>query len=301
MNHGTALLSAASQADPVKLAVAGFLARYGEPTRTGYATDLKAWFAWCEQAGLHVLEVRRPHLEVFARQLEESGRYMRSTIKKRLATICGFYKFAHLDGFIAADPAIHVRRPKTEGESTTNSLDRLELGHFLALAAASSPMDHALACLLGLLGLRVSEACNIDINDLGVVRGHRTVTIIGKGHKRATIPMPPRVFRAIDAAIDGRTEGPVLLTRAGTRMDRFAATRIVKRLAKAAGVEKRISPHSLRHSAITACLDAGVTLRDTQYFARHADPRTTTHYDRHRHNMDRHASYVLTAFVAGGA
>jgi len=300
MSEGTALLPV-SVSDPVHLAVAGFLARYGEPTRTGYATDLKAWFAWCEQAGLHVLEVRRPHIEVFARQMEESGRYARSTVKKRLATVAGFYKFATVDGYIPRNPAEHVRRPKVEGESTTQSLDRLELGHFLALAAASSPMDHALACFLGLLGLRVSEACNVDVADLGVVRGHRTVTIIGKGHKRATIPMPPRVFRAVDAAVDGRESGPVLLTRAGTRMDRFAASRIVKRLARAAGVDKRISPHSLRHSAITACLDAGVPLRDAQYFARHADPRTTSWYDRHRHNMDRHASYVLTAFVAGGA
>lgn len=300
MSEGTALLPVSVQ-DPTHLAVAGFLARYNEPTRSGYAADLKAWFGWCENAGLHPLEVRRPHLEVFVRQLEESGRYARSTIKKRLSTVCGFYKFAHLDGYVDKDPALHVRRPKIEGESTTNSLDRMELGHFLALAQASGPMDHALACLLGLLGLRVSEACNADVEHLSVVRGHRTLAVIGKGHKRALIPMPPRVHRAVDLAVGEREEGPILLSRAGTRMDRFAATRIVKRLAKAAGVEKRISPHSLRHSAVTACLDAGVPLRDVQYFARHADPRTTSYYDRARHNLDRHASYVLTAFIAGGA
>jgi integrase/recombinase XerD len=75
----------------------------------------------------------------------------------------------------------------------------------------------------------------------------------------------------------------------------------VRRLAGRAGIVKRISPHSLRHSFITAPLDAGVLLRDVQIAARHADPRTTTRYDRARNNLDRHASYVVTAFVAGAS
>ena len=83
-------------------------------------------------------------------------------------------------------------------------------------------------------------------------------------------------------------------------MNRHVATRIVTRLAKPAGVTKHISPPSLRHSFITAALDAGVPLRDVQIAARHADPRTTTRYDRARHNVDRHASYIVTAYVAGG-
>ena len=81
------------------------------------------------------------------------------------------------------------------------------------------------------------------------------------------IPLPPRVGRAVDQAAGGRTSGPLLLTRAGNRMNRHAATRIVTRLAKAAGVTKHISPHSLRHSFITAALDAGVPLRDVQIAA----------------------------------
>jgi integrase/recombinase XerD len=93
----------------------------------------------------------------------------------------------------------------------------------------------------------------------------------------------------------------LLLTRTGRRLDRFGATRIVRRLAKRAGITKRISPHSLRHSFITAALDAGVPLRDVQIAAGHADPRTTTRYDRARENLDRHASYIVTAFVAGAA
>ncbi len=94
------------------------------------------------------------------------------------------------------------------------------------------------------------------------------------------------------------TTGPIFLGTKGKRMDRYAADRTVKRLAKRAGITKRISPHSLRHSFITSALDAGVALRDVQEAASHADPRTTMRYDRARQSMDRHATYIVAAFVA---
>lgn len=288
------------QQDPLNLAIAGFLARYGEPTRTGYALDLRKYVEWCNTTGLHPFDMKRPHLEVWARGMEVI--YARATVKKRIATVCGFYKFAVIDGFMDKDPALHVRRPKLSGESTTNGLDRMELGAFLTQALLAGPRDHALACLLGMCGLRISEALGIDIEDLGRTDGHRTARIMGKGHKLAIIPLAPRTSRAVDLVTQERTEGPVLLNRAGDdRMDRFAAARIVKRLAKAAGIDKRISPHSLRHAYITNCLAANVSLRDVQLAARHVDPRTTVFYDRARLNLDRHASYVLQAFVAGSA
>ena len=84
-------------------------------------------------------------------------------------------------------------------------------------------------------------------------------------------------------------------------MDRYAADRIVKRLCRAAEITKRISPHSLRHSFITAALDAGVRLRDVQEAASHADPRTTMRCDRARQSLDRHATYVVATFIAGAA
>jgi len=69
---------------------------------------------------------------------------------------------------------------------------------------------------------------------------------------------------------------------------------MVARIAKAAGIPHHISPHSLQHAAITDALDAGVLLRDAQILARHADPRTTEHYDRARGNLDRHGVHFLT-------
>ena len=84
-------------------------------------------------------------------------------------------------------------------------------------------------------------------------------------------------------------------------MDRRAATRVVVRLAKKAGIKKHLSPHSLRHAYVTACLDAGVPLRDVQIAARHSDPRMTTRYDRARGNLDRHANYIVVGFIEGPA
>ena len=84
-------------------------------------------------------------------------------------------------------------------------------------------------------------------------------------------------------------------------MNRKAAALAVTRLCKAAGINKKISPHSLRHAFVTACLDAGVPLRDVQIAARHSDPRITARYDRARHNLDRHANHTVAAFLAGAA
>jgi site-specific recombinase XerD len=95
--------------------------------------------------------------------------------------------------------------------------------------------------------------------------------------------------------------GPILLNRAGTRIDRHAATRRLKHLAKSAGIRMpRMHPHMLRHTFVTTMLDAGVPLRDVQIAARHADPRTTMRYDQARRNLDRHPNYILAAYMAAG-
>jgi integrase/recombinase XerD len=125
--------------------------------------------------------------------------------------------------------------------------------------------------------------------------------VVRKGGKHAIIPPAPRTGRALDLYVSERAAGPIFLGAGRGRMDRYAADRTVKRLARRAGLTKRISPHSLRHSFITAALDAGVPLRDVQEAASHADPRTTMRYDRARQSLDRHAPYIAAAFLAGAA
>jgi integrase/recombinase XerD len=109
------------------------------------------------------------------------------------------------------------------------------------------------------------------------------------------------VARAIDHAITGREQGPILRNTVGRRMDRHAATRRLQQLAETAGIRMpRMHLHMLRHTFVTTMLDAGVSLRDVQIAARHADPKTTMRYDRARKNLDRHPNYILAAYLASG-
>jgi len=178
-------------------------------------------------------------------------------------------------------------------------MDRGELASFLYTAERTSPMHAALAVLLGLNGLRVSEACGTNIEDLGFERGHRVLLIVGKGNKPAGIPLVPRTARTVDLAIGERNQGPILLRHNGGRLDARTAYRWVRSVGERAGLD-RVHPHMLRAAFIMAALDAGVPLRDVQIAARHADPRTTTVYDRRRQNYDRHAAYAVVAYVTSG-
>ena len=302
MASSTAVLVRYTDPDDLaeRSAVAGFLAGYTGSTRVSYSTDLRLFAEWCATSGVRLLAVKRAHVELFARHMEANGR-MRSTVARRLSTLASFYRYCHVEGLLRRNPAANVRRPKVDHESRTLGLDRNELGALLVQAGLGSPRDHALIALLALNGLRISEALGADVTNLDIERGHRTLRVLRKGGKRVTIPLAPRTARTLDLYVGERTHGPIFVNAHGQRMDRAAADRTVKRLARRAGITNRISPHSLRHSFITAALDAGVPLRDVQEAASHADPRTTMRYDRGRQSLDRHATYVVAAFIAGAA
>jgi integrase/recombinase XerD len=283
-----------------RLALAGFLAGYSGLTREAYELDLRQYTSWCHQHHLRLFQVRRADIECFARDLETRGR-ARATITRRLCTIAGFYRYAVEEDLLDHSPAAHVRRPRLDYESHATGLDRNELGALLVAAALGSPAEHALISLLALNGLRVSEATGASIQSLGLERGHRTLVITRKGGKVVTIPLAPRTARAIDLAVGERVEGPMFIAPDGRRLDRHGAARIVRRAARRAGITKPAGPHTLRHAFITAALDAGVPLRDVQEAASHADPRTTIRYDRSRGSLDRHATYIVAAYIAGAA
>ena len=285
--------------DPEWLALAGFLAGYRGLTRDAYALDLRQFTSWCRTRSLPLFAVRRADIEGFARDLEARGR-ARATVTRRLCTIAGFYRYAVEEELLNHSPAAHVRRPRLDYESHA-ALDRNELGALLVAAGLGPRLEHALISLLALNGLRVSEATGADIEHLGLERGHRTLTITRLGGKVVTIPLAPRTARAIDLAVGERTDGPVFLAADGRRLDRHGAGRIVRRTPAAPGSPRPSRPHTLRHAFITAALDAGVPLRGVQEAASHADPRTTMQYDRARGSLDRHATYIVAAYIAGAA
>ena len=286
--------------DPERFALAGFLAGYRGLTRDAYTLDLRQFAAWCERRQLRLFQVRRADIECFGRDLEGAGR-SRATVARRLCTVAGFYRYAVEEELLDHSPAVHVRRPRLDYESHATGLDRNEVGALLVAAGLGPASEHALISLLALNGLRVSEATGANIEAMGLERGHRTLTILRKGGKVVTIPLAPRTARAIDLAVGERCDGPIFLAGDGRRLDRHGAGRIVRRVARRAGITKQVGPHTLRHAFITAALDAGVPLRDVQEAASHADPRTTMRYDRARVSLDRHATYIVAAFIAGAA
>jgi integrase len=134
--------------------------------------------------------------------------------------------------------------------------------------------------------------------------GFLAVSTVTRSRKNSWIilqPLAPRTVRAIDLAIGERSEGPIFLAADGRRLDRHGAGRIVRRIARRAGITKTVGPHTLRHAFVTAALDAGVPLRDAQEAASYAGPRTTMRPDHARASLDRHATYIVAAYVAGAA
>ena len=132
-----------------------------------------------------------------------------------------------------------------------------------------------------------------------------------KGARRAKVPLAPATAAALDAYLADRARrgglsdarqlaGPLLATASGGRLRQGHLWELVRRLARDAGIQAwdQLSPHCLRHSAITFALDAGATLRDVQDYAGHKDPRTTRRYDHARDSLDRNAAYAVAAYLA---
>ncbi|MFI7598876.1 tyrosine-type recombinase/integrase [Actinoplanes sp. NPDC049681] len=286
----------------LRAAIAAYLGRYRGQSRLHTGSDLRIYLSWCTSQHLNPLSAGRADIERYVRWLQETRCYQPSTVSRRLSVVIGFYRTCVIDQILPYSPADYVRRPPVPAESPTLGLGHLQFEALITAARLSGNMnDFALVAMLGLLGLRIFEACGANIDNLGEEHGHRVLKIRGKGDKPVLIPLPPAVARAIDRAVDGRTHGPILLNHYGARMDRHAATRRLKALTDGAGIRiARMHPHMLRHTFVTTMLDAGVSLRDVQIAARHADPRTTMRYDRARKNLDRHPNYILAAYMASG-
>jgi integrase/recombinase XerD len=150
-----------------QLAAVSFLARYAGHTHELYAYQLRRWFEWCEANGLDPLVgIQRAHVELYIRGLGEAG-LMASSTNTTMHGVRGYFRFAHIDGLIPADPAVYARLPKVHSdESRTQGLDRLELIRFLQIAQTITVHHGALAYLLGINALRASEAAAVRIEKL---------------------------------------------------------------------------------------------------------------------------------------
>lgn len=286
--------------DQDELAASRFLVRYGEPTLSNYRLALRQWFEFCSTIGIRPLLADRSHVEVWVRTLEAKG-IMASTINGKLNAVVGFYKLAKIDRVIVDNPTEHLRRPAVPRESRRQGMNRGETLLFLDAAKSIGFLEHALGCLLVLNGPRIGEACKLDVEDLGWDNGYRTVYLTrSKGNRSAAIPLAPRTSKAFDDYLGTRSSGPLFKKpRIDDRLDGRSANLIVKRVTKAAGIGKHLTPHSLRHTHVTIALNAGVDLRDIVNSMGYADARQVSRYDRDKSNLARSATHWVSAAVEG--
>src|SRR5918912_4467199 len=204
----------------LRAAVSAYLGRYRGETRLHTESNLRVCLRWCTDQDLDPLSAVRVDIERYVRWLQDVRRYQPSTVSRRLSVVVGFYRVCVIDGILAHSPADYVRRPTVPAESPTLGLGHLQFEALITTARLSTNRnDFALVALLGLLGLRIFEACGANINDLGEEHGNRVLRVRGKGGKVVLIPLPPAVSRAIDGAVNGRTDGPILRDTLGTQMD----------------------------------------------------------------------------------
>jgi integrase/recombinase XerD len=261
-------------------------------TRHGYRVDVATFMRWCIERDLDLLAVKRSHLDLWARDLAAS--YAPSTVVRKLAAVSSLYEYLEDEQVIDKNPATKVRRPRISVEDQQTTPARTQDEARRLIAAATAPRDRALVLVLLLMGLRISEALTLDLGTFEQDRGHTTVMVSGKGGRRTRVAVPPPVIAAVEdvATAEGRETGP-LFAREGVRWNRAQATRAIKRLGRAAGLQGDLRPHQLRATAITAALELGEPLHRVQTFARHSSPLTTRRYDANRQNLDGSPSYIL--------
>lgn len=217
-----------------------------------------------------------------------------TSLRRRTAAIRGLYRFAYGEGDIGVDVAAQLDLPR-QSRLLPETLTVTEVERLLeSVGEGAEPVDRALRdrALLELLyasGTRVSEALGLDREDLSLDGAF--VRVIGKGDRERLVPIGdvavawlrryiegPRVRWLALTHVEPVRGGPVFLTERGRRLARQQAWATVKRAATAAGLDERVSPHTLRHSFATHLLEGGADLRVVQELLGHASISTTQLY-----------------------
>jgi integrase/recombinase XerD len=251
-----------------------------------YARDLGAFVRSLLARGVRsVPRVATADVRAHLIGLAEGGLSARSQARA-LAAIRGFLRFCVRDGLLAADPAADLRvgRPAPHLPRALGQADVVRLIDEPRAAFRWPLRDRALLELLYACGLRVSEAIGLQASHVNLEAGF--VTVLGKGDKERVVPVGRPARAAIERyvaderprLVGGRTSPHLFVGRGGRALSRQAVWKLVRRRATAAGVEMRVSPHTLRHTFATHLLDGGADLRVVQTLLGHADIGTTQIY-----------------------
>ena len=234
-------------------------------------------------------ELDREQLGQFLAWISEMGLSARSQARI-LSGIKAFYRYLLLEDLIEKDPTALLEGPRL-GSKLPEVLSVVEIDRMLELIDLSSPQGRRNRAMLETLyscGLRVTELIELQIS--GIFRVEGFIRVIGKGDKERLVPVSPRALKEIDLYLPDRNslsiqagnEDILFLNRRGKMLTRNMVFTIIKELAKSAGIQKTVSPHTFRHSFATHLVEGGADLRAVQEMLGHESITTTeiyTHLD----------------------
>ncbi|MCX7184997.1 MAG: site-specific tyrosine recombinase XerD [Nitrosospira sp.] len=264
-------------------------------TLESYRSDLQKFSEWLEKQsrsdGALLTATHTDLLEFLAYKV--STRVKASTTSRELSSLKRFYRFLLRQGKIQTDPSLNIDTPKLP-RNLPKSLTEVEVEALLAIPDVERPLglrDRAMLEVLYASGLRVSELVALKVvqvsSNMGVVR------VMGKGSKERLAPLGEEALDWINryttearpALLGGKISDALFVTARGAAMTRQAFWHLIKRHARCAGIDKSLSPHTLRHAFATHLLNHGADLRVVQLLLGHADISTTqiyTHVARER-------------------
>lgn len=262
-----------------------------ENTRKAYAGDVEKLLGFLADEGIDVHSCTLDDLHRFAASLHDIG-ISAVSVARILCGVRSFFTFLLQDGYIEADPTELLQSPKKPEHLpavlTLQEVDALEAA--IDQSLPEGRRDHAMIEVLYSCGLRVSELCGLQLSDLFLDEGFLRVT--GKGNKQRLVPVSPKAVGELRRWIDERRlidirpgeEDYVFVShRRGRHLSRITVFHNLQVYARLAGIEKNISPHTLRHTFATHLLEGGANLRAIQTMLGHESIATTqlyTHLDR---------------------
>ena len=258
-------------------------------TVDAYLRDLQKLLTYLEGAGIQPSEATLDDLRHFAAGLHDIGIGPRSQCRI-LSGVRSFYRFMFLDGRMEEDPTELLESPQLGDHLpevlTTEEVDRMEAA--IDLTKWEGHRNRAIIEVLFSCGLRVTELVTLRLSSLYLDEGY--VRVMGKGSKERLVPISPKAVTELGYWFDDRChmdiksgeEDYVFLNRRGAHLTRTMILIMIKQTALEAGIEKTVSPHTLRHSFATALLEGGADLRAIQAMLGHESIGTTeiyTHID----------------------
>jgi site-specific recombinase XerD len=274
-----------------------FTKGYSERTCYGYSSDLNRWNEWLTLANVRWNQAKPSDVENFVAHLAKQ-KIGAHTIARKISCLATFYKWAKRNSLVADDPVYQIEKPKrprripvwleVEEQNALNKATRNYddipdnvFGRSRESALKVRQRYELLFELIQKSGLRISEASGLKVHHIRVVDGvAKSVRVIGKGNKERQVPLPEAFGRVLALSIAGKTQDEYLFAKkpGGKPAGAHAVRAYLKKLIDKAGIQKKVTPHKLRHTYATRLLEKDVQLVDIQALLGHESIATTQIY-----------------------